>query len=191
MMTDYIPAGGPLDTVDVDNTSTAAAMHPIAIDQASAWLTMNRRPQQPVSFQHFRTGGTENERYQTVMVPPGATHVKVSCLYTGGSTVGPTFDIALPYSAGFVGVDSQLPANPEDGNESIHKSTWQETAWPDVVDSPVANSFAHINVKDIAGRNADEWQRATVRMTFTPSGTSYAVHAWTTWPVFIDPTPTP
>ena len=190
-MSDYIPAGAPLDTVEVDNTSTARSAHANALDLAAQWLTMVRRIQQPVSFQYVRTGGTEASRYQTVMVPPGATHVRVSCLYSGGDDVGPTFDVELPPGAGYVGVDSQLPAQVPDPNDSIHNAGWLQTSWVQTKDTPIADETAHLNVADIAGRNPDEWQVATVRMTFSPSDTSYSVHAWATWPEFFDPTSTP
>lgn len=190
-MPDFIPVGTPLDTVDVDNTSVGRSSHAKALDMACQWLTMVRRLQQPVSFQRYRTGGTEAERYQTVLIPPGSTHVRVSCLYTGGSAEGPRFDIELPPGAGFVGVDSQLPKQPVDAGNLIQNAGWLQTSWADTKDTPVADELAHLNVQDIAGRNADEWQLATVRMTFNPSNTTYAVHAWSTWPEFIDPTPTP
>jgi hypothetical protein len=189
MAPSYIPTG-PLDTVDVDNTSPGRAQHGRTLDQAAAWLVANRRLQQPVAWAKPRTGNIVIYRYQTVLLPPGSTHVAVSCLYSGGNSAGPTFDLSLNGGAPW-GTASTLPKHVPDAAVVISGASWAGTSWAATKDTPVAGGLGHLNVVDDPKRVPDEWQIATVRMTFSPSGTSYQVHAWTCEPVFLDPTEVP
>jgi hypothetical protein len=96
-------------------------------------------------------------------------------------------------SGGGYGTASRLAAHQEDSNGAIDSAKWAYTSWGEVIDTPAGNpnSLAHLDTEETANRNLDEWQIATVRMTFTPSDTTYSVHAWTCVPVFFDGTDSP
>jgi len=187
-MPDFIPSGGALSTVDVDNTSAGRSTDATTPDGAAAWLCMFRRLQQPVSFGPYRVGATDT-RYQTVLVPPGSTHVMVGCLYTG-EVSGPEFYIEMPPGAGFGAASTMPPANP-DGTPVIENAKWHYTTFADA-DDAAPGDMTHLNVKDIGGRNDDEWQLANVKMVFPAAAiATLAVHAWSTWPVYLGLQATP